>query len=179
MELKEIERHARALMTAHGVGSLEFAFDGGKSRLGATHIRIFNKGTRNETRIPYKITLSKHYAVLLPADEIRDVILHEIAHALTPAHNHDAVWKAAARKVGAKPQRCARPSASPTRAVVGKCDPCGKVVSEGHRLPQRIYIHATCKRALTYYRKGVKVDLNDMPIAYQQRHMYAVERGRL
>src|SRR5690348_10686263 len=111
MELQEIERHAKALMTLHGVGSLQFAFDNGKRRLGATHIRIMNKGARDELRIPYKITLSRHYAILLPADEIRDVILHEIAHALTPTNGHDAVWQAAARKVGAKPERCAAPSA--------------------------------------------------------------------
>lgn len=173
MELHEIERHARALMTAHGVGSLAFEFDRGKRRLGSTRFV-----TIGNTTLPQKITLSKHYAVLLPEDEIRDVILHEIAHALA-GHKagHGPVWKAAARRVGAKAQRCAAPSASPEATVIGRCDPCGVVSSKGHRLPQRIYLHSACKRALTYYRNGAKVDLNDMPVKYQQRHMFAVEKG--
>lgn len=32
-----------------------------------------------------------------------DVVLHEIAHALTVGHGHDRVWKATARAIGADP----------------------------------------------------------------------------
>lgn len=35
--------------------------------------------------------------------EVRDTILHEIAHALTPGHGHDEVWQAKAMQVGARP----------------------------------------------------------------------------
>lgn len=147
MELVEIEKHAKALMTAHGVGSLEFAFDNGKRRLGATHtLRIGN------TVLAKKITLSKHYAVLLPKEEIHDVILHEIAHALTPGHGHDAVWKAACRKVGAKPSRCAVPSARPAAPIEGRCPKCDVKVSEHHRMPRAVYVHRTCRTRLAYVR---------------------------
>ena len=45
-------------------------------------------------------------------DEVRDTILHEIAHALVgPGHGHDAVWKAKCVEVGAKPEAAA---ATPT-----------------------------------------------------------------
>ena len=147
MDLIEIERHAKALMTAHGVGALEFAFDNGKRRLGATHtLRIGN------TVLAKKITLSRHYAVLLPKEEIHDVILHEIAHALTPGHGHDAVWKAACRKVGAKPSRCAMPSARPAAPIEGRCPKCDVKVSEHHRMPRAVYVHRTCRTRLTYVR---------------------------
>lgn len=147
MELQEIERHARALMTAHGVGSLGFEFDNAKRRLGATHtLRIGN------TVLAKKITLSKHYAAILPADEIRDVILHEIAHALTPGHGHDAVWRNACRKVGAKPNRCAAPSARPTAPIEGRCPECDVKVSEHHRMPRAVYVHRTCRTKLVYVR---------------------------
>lgn len=35
-------------------------------------------------------------------EELKDVLLHEIAHALTPGHRHDSVWKEMARKIGVK-----------------------------------------------------------------------------
>ena len=169
MELTEIERQAKALMTVHGVGYLEFAFDRGKRRLGATHILKIGNAS-----IPQKITLSKHYAVLLGMDELRDVILHEIAHALTPGHGHNAVWKAAARKIGAKPERCAAPSAAPEHPIVGYCtkDGCGKVVVKMHRLPLRVSYHRTCGRdfPLRYTKNGNTVTLNSMPTRYRAEY---------
>jgi predicted SprT family Zn-dependent metalloprotease len=52
------------------------------------------------------ITLSRQLTRLNNADQVRDTILHEIAHALTPGDNHGAKWKAMCRRIGAKPQRC-------------------------------------------------------------------------
>lgn len=179
MNLTEIEKRAKTLMVEHGVGSLEFAFDNSRSRLGATHMRIFNRGLSSERHIPFKITLSKNYAMILPAEEIEEVILHEIAHALTPGHNHNAVWKAAARRIGAKPERCARPSASPERSVVGMCVPCNFKMSEGHRLPQRLYIHSRCGSPLVYFRNGQKVYLQEMPASYRERYSTAKSLGRI
>ena len=44
-------------------------------------------------------------------EEVRDTILHEVAHALVgPGHGHDTVWKATAAQVGARPQRRGRTS---------------------------------------------------------------------
>ena len=138
---------ARTLMTEYGVGRLEFAFDGGKRRLGAMHsMRV------NGQVIPKKITLSRHYTVLLPEDEIRDVILHEIAHALTPGHNHNAVFMAACRKVGARPARCAMPSASPEHSIEGWCPKCDVLVSKHHRMPRAKYVHRGCRTLLEYRR---------------------------
>ena len=147
MELHEIEKQAKALMVAHGVGVLPFEFDNGKRRIGACHfIKI---GT---TMLPEKITLSRHYAMLLPKEEIHDVILHEIAHALTPGHGHDHVWKAACRKVGAKPSRCAVPSARPAAPIEGRCPKCDVKVSEHLRMPRALYVHRACRTLLTYVR---------------------------
>lgn len=149
MELHEVEKQAKALMTAHGVGRLRFEFDGGKRRLGATHYVRANCGTV----LAEKITLSKHYAVLLPKEEVHDVILHEIAHALAGyGHGHDHVWKAAARKIGAKPERCATPSARPPATIEGRCPKCDVKVSEHHRMPRSTYVHRTCRTRLEYIR---------------------------
>lgn len=41
-----------------------------------------------------------------PVEEIRDTILHEIAHALVgPGHGHDKVWKRKCIEIGARPLR--------------------------------------------------------------------------
>lgn len=144
-DLAVIERHARALMTAHGVGALPFEFDNSKRRLGATHLM-----TIGTTTLPKKITISKHYALILPVEEIRNTVLHEIAHALTPGEGHNWKWKRKAVEVGAKPERCATPSARPAAPIEGWCPACDVKVSENHRMPRVTYVHRTCRTVLTY-----------------------------
>ena len=54
-----------------------------------------------------EIGVTKVLANLNTIEETKDVVLHEIAHALTgPGHGHDFVWKRMCRKVGARPERC-------------------------------------------------------------------------
>lgn len=51
------------------------------------------------------IELSRDFAVAHGLDEhVKDTILHEVAHALTPGHGHDKVWKRVARRLGATPR---------------------------------------------------------------------------
>jgi len=51
------------------------------------------------------IRLSKPLIEANDEVQVRDTILHEIAHALVgPGHGHDKVWQAQARKVGANPK---------------------------------------------------------------------------
>ena len=48
-------------------------------------------------------------SLLVPAmsdEAIKDTIIHEIAHALCPRHNHDNVWKAKCIELGGDGQRC-------------------------------------------------------------------------
>lgn len=46
------------------------------------------------------IFLSTAFVPTMSEDDVRQVMLHEIAHALTPGHGHDKVWKAKARSLG-------------------------------------------------------------------------------
>ena len=51
--------------------------------------------------------VTKVLANLNTIEETKDVVLHEIAHALTgPGHGHDWAWKQKCVLVGARPERC-------------------------------------------------------------------------
>lgn len=52
------------------------------------------------------ISVSRHFATSASRAEVTDTLLHEIAHALTPSHGHDRVWRSVALRLGCKGQRC-------------------------------------------------------------------------
>ena len=53
-----------------------------------------------------EIGVTKKLASINTIEETKDVVLHEIAHALAGSgHGHDYVWKGWCRKVGARPER--------------------------------------------------------------------------
>ncbi len=50
-----------------------------------------------------EIFLSRHFVLHGEDDDIKDLILHEIAHAIVGCeHGHDQVWKACAAKIGCR-----------------------------------------------------------------------------
>lgn len=168
MNLQEIEKQATALMTAHGVGRLKFEFDRGKNRIAAMH-----SVTIGGYSMPERITFSRHFAELLSEEEIREVILHEIAHALAGHRaGHGPVWAKHARELGIKPERCRKVSVSPEASVKSYCPACGALVSKQHRLPLRVYWHRTCGRTNPLYwtKNGVRLTLEQMPAKYQQEY---------
>lgn len=81
-------------MAQHGLAGWSFRFDHARRRFGSCRYR---------ERV---ITLSRPLVLLNGVDEVRDTILHEIAHALTPGDGHGGKWKSACRRIGARPVRC-------------------------------------------------------------------------
>lgn len=81
-------------MQKHGLDSWTFRFDRAKRRFGACNYTT-------ET-----ISLSKHLTELNSDAQVRETLLHEIAHALTPGAHHGAAWQNACRKLGVDPKRC-------------------------------------------------------------------------
>src|ERR1700760_1168305 len=94
-------------MHQHGLVGWTFRFDNARRRFGSC---------RYGSKL---ITLSRPLVYLNDVEQVRDTILHEIAHALAPGDKHGPRWRAACVKVGAIPKRCYTDDAvrSPPRAA--------------------------------------------------------------
>lgn len=110
--LASVERNARMLMTAHGVGSMEFRFSKGTRQIAACHFARYRSAT-GDVNIPRTIALSRKWATVMPDSDLHEVMLHEIAHALTANAKtpHGPEFKAVVRQLGGKAtNRCFEPS---------------------------------------------------------------------
>jgi predicted SprT family Zn-dependent metalloprotease len=120
-----VQEYALEVMGSFGLVDWSFGWDRARRRMGfCVHSRK-------------RITLSRHFVARNSPDEIRDTVLHEIAHALVgPKHGHDAVWKAMCREVGCKPERCGVAD-MPEGRWRADCGCCGAKYRR-HRRPRRI-----------------------------------------
>ncbi|WP_097189062.1 SprT-like domain-containing protein [Ornithinimicrobium cerasi] len=138
MDLDAAARLARTLMDAHGLRDWRFEFDRAKVRAGACHFA------------DRRITLSRHLTLAHDPDQVRETVLHEVAHALVgPRHGHDRVWRARALAIGATGERCYAGGDQPAVAGrwQGRC-PAGHVVHR-HRRPTVVLLCARCRGAAT------------------------------
>ena len=86
---------ASKLMTDHGLTEQGWKFD-------------FSTSARRIAVCKHRIKTIEFSLHRLGSDRaaIKDIILHEIAHALVgPKHGHDATWRAMCVRIGAKPNR--------------------------------------------------------------------------
>ncbi len=131
MDLTDAYELAVSLCERHGLQGWRVELDTAKRRAGVC---------RYTDRV---IGLSGPLTRLHDEAEVRDTVLHEIAHALVgPAHRHDAVWRATARRIGCSGRRCVPADAPRLQgAWVGVC-PAGHT-SDRHRRPERV---VSCRR---------------------------------
>jgi predicted SprT family Zn-dependent metalloprotease len=137
---------AVSLMRAHGLMGWTFAFDHARRRFGACRYRA------------KRITLSRHLAFLNGEEEVRDTILHEIAHALTPGDGHGEKWKRKCLEIGAKPVRCYTDEAvvSPPRRIAPYLIGCARCDwwADRHRLTRRKLVCRTCRTPVIFREKA-------------------------
>ena len=136
MTLLEAKNLALELMKEHGLtyDGWRFMFDNAKNRAGVC---------RYESKT---IGLSKYLVPHMKNEKVKDIILHEIAHAMVGnSHGHDRVWQRQAIAIGCNGHRCYNPHTEmhnyeQTLAVQSKytytCPTCGKK-SAVHRRPKR------------------------------------------
>ena len=139
LTLRDIEELATDALFEHGLFAKgwRFSWDSAKVRAGACKYRT------------KQITLSKPiFTIEANRDDVLDVILHEIAHALVgPGVGHGFQWKAMARKIGARPERChSLETAGTVIATCANCGPVGKMT----RMPKATYHCRRCRIAVTW-----------------------------
>lgn len=153
MNLDEAQRLARSLMDQHGLAHVPFKMTRAKTILGVCSWMGNKKTGEGYVR---HIGLSSYWTEACTREEVQDTILHEIAHALAGfGHQHDAVWRARARQVGARPVACAAPSAELKARVAelappaweGKCS-AGHTYTM-HRAPGRVKSCTRCNPRFT------------------------------
>lgn len=78
-----------------------------------SELKYWNASTNNRKRsfgvcnyTKKQIELSSYLIPVMTNKGIKETIIHEIAHALTPGHNHDKVWKLKCIELGGTGQRC-------------------------------------------------------------------------
>ena len=133
MDVEDATRMAQRLLELHGLDDWTLVLDRAKTRAG-----ICRYGTR-------QIGLSRPLTLLHDEAQVRDTVLHEIAHALAgPRAQHGPRWRATALRVGANPQRCVPADAPRVPGPwVGRC-PAGHERTR-HRRPTRV---ESCSRCL-------------------------------
>ena len=131
MNLDDAEAMAVSLIAGHiDEKGWTFKFDNAKTRLG--HCRDATK----------TIYISRHLVLLNDEDEVRDTILHEIAHAIVGERRrwreeHDKAWRVVAHSIGARPEAFAGEEVRmPPHRWVGTCPACGEIQARRHRLLQ-------------------------------------------
>ena len=88
-ELHRVRVWADALIRLHLDESWSFSFDHAKTRFGAC----------DHTK--RRITISRHLAELADDDDVHQVLLHEVAHAIAGARaGHSSTWLRVARDLG-------------------------------------------------------------------------------
>ena len=136
--MQQVEEYAAKLLERHlNAGApatwWRFRFETATSRAGIC---------RYTTRT---IALSVSYVLRAPWNDIRDTLLHELAHAIVgPGHAHDAVWQAAARRIGCTAARCSTVTHSLKRWV-GECSRCRERWFR-QRLTARVRQRSICPR---------------------------------
>jgi predicted SprT family Zn-dependent metalloprotease len=142
MKTSTAKRRAIRLIKKHNLldSGWVFQFDKATTRFGCC----------NYTR--KVISLSKPLVEANSWDNVKDTILHEIAHALTPGQNHNNVWKQKAIEIGCTGDRCYNSeevNCVPTRYLM-ECSTCGYQRSN-NRKPKTL---RACGKCCTKYNNG-------------------------
>ena len=138
--IESIHQTALQAMQDHGLSDWRFKFDHSTRRAGCCnyHDRV--------------LSISLELARTGSDDDIKDTLLHEIAHALVgKEHHHDAVWRAKAKEIGGSGERTHRLELAPPRYRVRCENHCW--THTAHRKTRRL-VCRTCGGKVIYSAYG-------------------------
>lgn len=124
MEQHKAFELAIQLMAEHNLTQQGWRFEFDRSKLRFGHC----------LRKAKMISLSKPLTELNNEAQVKDTILHEIAHALTIG-GHKRDWKLKAISIGCNGNRCYnnRETITPTKSYIGNCPGCGRQIKRFNR----------------------------------------------
>jgi predicted SprT family Zn-dependent metalloprotease len=100
------------------------------------------------------IDLSLYLMAQRSFEDTLQTITHEVAHALTPGHNHDYVWQRKHRELGGNGLRCFA-HVDKQAPWQGSCDRCGRH-AERYRAPRTLVgWRCRCSAPWTWEKKKV------------------------
>lgn len=138
MELKEFKSLVIEIMSEHKLfdNGWSYGFTERKIELGHCNYRL------------KQLNFSLPFIPINPVHILKDVILHETAHALAgPFARHSYVWKRKAIEVGARPESCQKNATSPEGKYIAECV-CGNK-GNWHRKPKYdVYRCAKCNQRI-------------------------------
>ena len=124
MEREDIISLANQLMEEHGLIERGWRF-------------IFNylKSTVGQCCYRDKTISFSYYFMEMSTDKIKDILLHEIAHALVPIGvGHGPEWKQMARSIGCSANRTTKTGIVEHKKYLYYCPNCGKTIGFSRRL---------------------------------------------
>jgi predicted SprT family Zn-dependent metalloprotease len=135
MDLNNAEKLAKELIAEH-CPEYTFQFDNAKVRFGYCN---WNKKI---------ISLSKHLVLMNDEEQVKDTILHEIAHALTPKQRHNSVWRAKAIEIGCDGNSCCDDKVVniPKGKYVYQCPICEEKYYQHRRYYRKTACGKCCKK---------------------------------
>ena len=149
MDLQEAVIDAYLLMKKHGLieRGWKIALN---NRMSALGLCSFKKRT---------IFLSRPYIEANEWSEVKDTVLHELAHFFSPPYydtvsnrivSHHYEWKKKCIELGARPERCAVRAKRPEAKYISICPTCGKKWWVNRKGKNFNFYICTCKTPLIF-----------------------------
>lgn len=136
--METLEQHKSEgyrILADHGINGWTITLDNAKSRLGVCNYRY------------KRISLSRSFVAHASSAEIRDTVLHEVAHAIAGASaGHGYKWQRIARAIGCNATRCGEnPAGRPVGRYTAHCATHG-VIGYRWRLTDKMIHGVVCGR---------------------------------
>ena len=111
-------------MERHGLDDWTFVYDNARTRAGMC------KYDRRQ------ISMSRRFVAACPLDAVRDIAMHELAHALLPGEGHSQRWRELALSLGSRGTRL-HPYAFSRPKVLATCR-CLTISVWRHRVTRKL-----------------------------------------